>query len=113
MATTEDVGFAERIRLETQQAHSDTENAVFVSELLGGNLSTDAHAALIAQTWFVYDSLERIGRSYPEDPIVAPFLSDELLRTAALEADLDFLLGPGRRTGIAPLPPTVSFVEQL
>ena len=45
MATTEVVGFAERIRLETQQAHSDTENSVFVSELLGGKLSTEAHAA--------------------------------------------------------------------
>ncbi|MGX7725184.1 biliverdin-producing heme oxygenase [Rhodococcus sp. 5G237] len=113
MATTEVVGFAERIRLETQQAHSDTENSVFVSELLGGKLSTEAHAALIAQTWFVYDSLERIGRGYADDPIAGPFLSDELLRTAALEADLDFLVGSDWRDRIAPLPATVAYVDRL
>ncbi|WP_397518715.1 heme oxygenase (biliverdin-producing) [Rhodococcus pyridinivorans] len=113
MATTEVVGFAERIRLETQQAHSDTENSVFVSELLGGKLSTEAHAALIAQTWFVYDSLERIGRSYADDPIAGPFLSDELLRTAALEADLDFLVGSDWRDRITPLPATVAYVDRL
>ncbi|WP_016693096.1 heme oxygenase (biliverdin-producing) [Rhodococcus rhodochrous] len=113
MAATEVVGFAERIRLETQQAHSDTENSVFVSELLGGKLSTEAHAALIGQTWFVYDSLERIGRGYSDDPIAGPFLSDELLRSAALEADLDFLVGSDWRDRIAPLPATVAYVDRL
>ncbi|WP_241387586.1 biliverdin-producing heme oxygenase [Rhodococcus sp. CH91] len=113
MSTTEVVGFAERIRLETQQAHSATENALFVSELLGGKLSPAAHAELAAQTWFVYDSLERIGRSYTDDPIVGPFLSDELLRTGALEADLAFLIGPDWRARIAPLPATVAYVERL
>ncbi|MEE2056085.1 biliverdin-producing heme oxygenase [Rhodococcus artemisiae] len=113
MTTTEVTGFAERIRIETQQAHSDTENSVFVTELLAGKLDASAHAALIAQTWFVYDALERIGQTYADDPIVGPFLAPELLRTSALEADLVFLLGEQWREGIVPLPATVAYVERL
>lgn len=113
MAIVEVAGFAERIRMETQQAHSDTENAVFVSELLGGALTTEAHAELIAQSWFIYDALERIGRGYADDPIVGPLLSDELIRIPSLEADLDFLIGDDWRTTITPLPATVAYVERL
>ncbi|NLV78900.1 MAG: biliverdin-producing heme oxygenase [Rhodococcus sp.] len=113
MTTTEIVGFAERIRTGTQQEHNDTENSEFVTTLLDGQLNADAHTALIAQTWFVYDALERIGATYGDDPIVGPFLSPELLRTAALEADLEFLIGPDWRTTIAPLPATVAYVERL
>ncbi|MFD6897510.1 heme oxygenase (biliverdin-producing) [Rhodococcus sp. NPDC060086] len=113
MTTTEVAGFAERIRIETQQAHADTENSVFVTELLDGKLDAAAHAALIAQTWFVYDVLERIGHTYTDDPIVGPFLSPELLRTSALEADLEFLLGARWRDGLAPLQATIAYVDRL
>lgn len=113
MATMEAVGFAERIRTETQQAHSDTENAVFVSELLGGKLSPAAHAALIAQTWFVYEALERIGRGYSGHPLIGPFLTDDLLRLPALEEDLRFLVGADWRERINPLPATVAYVDRL
>lgn len=113
MAAIEITGFAERIRTETQQAHSDTENAGFVSDLLNGNLSPAAHADLIAQTWFVYEALERIGRDYADHPLVGPFLSDELLRTQALEDDLRFLIGEHWRTEIEPLPATVAYVDRL
>jgi heme oxygenase (biliverdin-producing, ferredoxin) len=113
MAAIDVAGFAERIRTETQQAHSDTESSAFVAELLAGNLTPDGHAALIAQSWFIYDSLERIGRTYRGDPIVGPFLMDELLRTPALEADLDYLLRDDRRATITPLPATAVYVERL
>ncbi|MEE2035407.1 biliverdin-producing heme oxygenase, partial [Rhodococcus chondri] len=104
---------AERIRTETQRTHNDTENSVFVAELLDGNLSAEGHVALIAQSWFIYDSLERVGRSYTGDPVVGPFLTDDLLRTPALEADLDYLIGADRRTTITPLRATVAYVERL
>ncbi|MCK0093122.1 biliverdin-producing heme oxygenase [Rhodococcus sp. HNM0563] len=113
MTTTEVAGFSERIRIATQQAHSDTENSVFVTELLDGKLDASAHAALIAQTWFVYDALERIAHTYTDDPIVGPFLTAELLRTPALEADLGFLLGAQWRDGLTPLPATVAYVQRL
>lgn len=113
MAAVEIAGFSERIKIDTKQAHSETENSVFVSELLEGKLTVEAHAELIAQSWFIYDALERIGRTYADDPIVGPVLSDELLRIPALEADLGFLIGDDWRNRITPLPATVSYVQRL
>ena len=113
MAAIEVAGFAERIKIDTQQAHRDTENSVFVSELLAGTLTAEAHAELIAQSWFLYDALERIGRTYTADPIVGPLLSDDLLRIPALEADLDFLIGHDWRSRITPLPATTAYVQRL
>lgn len=113
MSATDVIGFAERIRTETQAAHSDAENSQFINELLEGRLSTAGYAELLAQTWFIYDALERIGRDYTGDAIVGPFLSDDLLRIPALETDLTFLLGPDWRSTIRALPATVAYVERL
>ncbi|MFD3811193.1 heme oxygenase (biliverdin-producing) [Rhodococcus sp. NPDC058639] len=113
MAAIEVAGFAERIKIDTQQAHRETENSVFVSELLAGKLTAEAHAELTAQLWFLYDALERIGRTYTDDPIVGPLLSDDLLRIPALEADLDFLIGSDWRSRITPLPATSAYVQRL
>ena len=95
-------GLAERIRTETDAAHRNTEQSRFVGDLLAGKLTPAAHAALIGQTYLVYLALEAAGRAKASDPVAAPFIGDELLRTEALEADLEFLLGaglarPGRR----------------
>lgn len=113
MTAIEAAGFAQRLRRETAQAHSDTENAQFVTELLAGRLTRQGYAALLAQSWFVYETLERVGRSHAGDPIAGPFLDDALLRTPALEADLTFLLGPRWRETIAPLPATERYVARL
>lgn len=113
MTATEVAGFAERIKSATAAEHSETENSAFVTELLGGQLNTDGYAALLAQSWYIYESLERIGAGYADDAIVGPFLADELLRTAALEADLQFLLGDDWRAVVAPLPSTSRYVQRL
>lgn len=113
MTATEVAGFAERIKSETAAEHSETENSAFVTELLGGQLNTDGYAALLAQSWYIYEALERIGAGYADNAIVGPFLADELLRTAALEADLQFLLGDGWRATVAPLTSTARYVQRL
>ncbi|MGV9732533.1 biliverdin-producing heme oxygenase [Rhodococcus aetherivorans] len=113
MTAIEVTGFAERLRRETAQAHSDTENAQFVTELLAGRLTREGYAALLAQSWFVYEALERVGRGHAGDPIAGPFLDDALLRTPALEADLTFLLGPRWRETLAPLPAAERYVARL
>lgn len=113
MTATEVAGFAERIKSETAAEHSETENSAFVTELLGGQLNTDGYAALLAQSWYIYEALERIGAGYADNAIVGPFLADELLRTAALEADLQFLLGDDWRATVAPLPSTTRYMQRL
>ncbi|MFF0813774.1 heme oxygenase (biliverdin-producing) [Rhodococcus sp. NPDC003318] len=111
--TAPELGFAERIRTQTDAAHRRTEQSRFVGELLAGNLSSAAHAALIGQTYLVYRTLEDAGRSHANHPVVAPFLGDELLRTPALEADLEFLLGGQWRERVTPSPATARYIDRL
>lgn len=111
--TTPGPGLAERIKAQTDDAHRRTEQSRFVGDLLAGKLSTAAHAALIAQTYLVYRTLEDAGRAHADHPVVAPFLGDELLRTGALEADLEFLLGAGWRDQVTALPATERYIDRL
>lgn len=106
-------GLAERIRTQTDAAHRRTEQSRFIGDLLAGKLTPAAHAALIAQTYLVYRTLEEAGRSHADHPVVAPFLGDELLRTDALEADLAFLLGEDWQNQITALPATARYVDRL
>ncbi|MFD1813778.1 heme oxygenase (biliverdin-producing) [Rhodococcus gannanensis] len=106
-------GFAERIKVQTDDAHRRTEQSRFVGDLLAGKLTPAAHAALLAQTYLVYRTLEDAGRAQADDPVVAPFLGTELLRTAPLEADLEFLLGSEWRDQVTALPATARYVDRL
>lgn len=112
-AATTTPGLAERIKTQTHAAHRRTEQSRFVGELLAGKLTPAAHAALIGQTYLVYRTLEDAGRAHADHPVVAPFLGDELLRTDALEADLEFLLGAGWRDQVTALPATQRYIDRL
>lgn len=109
----EEPGFAERIKSETGAAHHETNQARFIRALVDGELRPEGYAALLAQTYLVYAKLEEAGRAHASDALVAPFLSDELLRVPALEADLEFLRGPGWRETITPLPATRAYLDRL
>ncbi|MGW0042046.1 biliverdin-producing heme oxygenase [Rhodococcus sp. NPDC003348] len=112
-ATAPAPGLAERIKTQTDAAHRRTEQSRFVGELLAGKLTPAAHAALIGQTYLVYRTLEEAGRAHADNPVVAPFLGDELLRTDALEADLEFLVGADWRLQVTALPATQRYVDRL
>lgn len=105
--------FSERIKSETDSAHRETEQSRFVNALLGGELTKAGYAALLAQTYLVYTTLEEAGRTHADNALVAPFLSDDLLRVDALEADLAFLLGENWREQLDALPATVRYVARL
>jgi heme oxygenase (biliverdin-producing, ferredoxin) len=47
------------------------------------------------------------------DPVASRFISDKLTRLPALEADLEFLIGPDWRASIAPLPTTQAYVSRI
>ncbi|MBC2638346.1 MULTISPECIES: heme oxygenase (biliverdin-producing) [unclassified Rhodococcus (in: high G+C Gram-positive bacteria)] len=107
------VGFAERIRSGSDAAHRETQQSRFVAALLAGELTSDGHAELLAQTYLVYRELEDAGRTHTGNPVASPFLHDELLRVPSLEADLEFLRGPSWRDSVSALPATARYVERL
>ena len=113
MQTTIKPGFAAQVKSATDPAHRDAEGSQFMSQLLDGALPREAYVALLAQQWFIYASLEAGGRALADDPTVAPFLHDSLLREHALEQDLEFHLGTEWREKITELPATARYAARL
>ncbi|MGQ2914984.1 biliverdin-producing heme oxygenase [Microbacterium aurantiacum] len=105
--------FSAALRERSSGAHSTSEQAGFMADLMKGEGTRDDYVALVAQHWFIYDALESAAVRMREDPIAAPFITDKLTRLPALEADLSFLLGTQWRDRITPLPTTQRYVERI
>lgn len=101
------------IRERSHAAHSDSEGASFMSDLIKGSGTLDDYIALVVQHYFMYEALEAAAERMGHDPVAASFISDKLTRMPALEADLEFLLGANWRSEIQPLPATRRYAERI
>lgn len=107
------VPFSHALRERTWTTHGQTENAGFMHDLMSGKGSRDDYVALVAQHYFMYEALESVSDAMATDPVAGQFITPQLTRMPALEADLEFLLGPKWRTLCAPLPSTTRYVERI
>ncbi|MFI8632857.1 heme oxygenase (biliverdin-producing) [Microbacterium sp. NPDC077663] len=110
---SEPVPFSAAVRARSASAHSSSEGADFMSDLMRGEGSREDYVALVAQHWFIYEALESAAARMSGDPVASRFLSDKLTRLPALEADLEFLIGQDWRDRIAPLPTTARYVARI
>ena len=110
---SEILSFSAALRERSSGSHSRSEGAGFMSDLLKGEGSREDYIALVAQHFFIYEALEGVGERMRKDPVAAAFISDKLTRLPALEADLEFLIGPDWRGTITPLPTTRRYVERI
>lgn len=90
---TQEITFSEAIRLATAGAHRDAETAPYLGKLLGGALPIAQYGRLIAQHHAIYVALESFNDAMATDPVASGFVSDDLLRWTALEADAKAVLG--------------------
>jgi len=109
----EAIPFSTALRERSSSAHSGSEGAGFMTDLMRGKGTRDDYIALVAQHWFIYEALEDTASRMAADPVAATFISDKLTRLPALEADLEFLLGPDWREQISPLPTTERYVARI
>lgn len=107
------VPFSQALRERTWTGHGESEGAGFMHDLMTGKGTRDDYVALVAQHYFVYEALESAAVTFAEDAGARPFLSDQLTRIPALEADLAFLLGDDWRDQISPLPTTERYVARI
>jgi heme oxygenase len=107
------LSFSAALRERSSSSHSRSEHAGFMADLLRGEGSREDYIALVAQHYFIYAALEAAGERMRRDPVAAVFLSDKLTRLPALEADLEFLVGPDWRSTITALPTTQRYVERI
>ncbi len=107
------LSFSAALRERSAGSHSRSEHAGFMSDLLKGDGSREDYVALVAQHYFIYEALEGVGERMRKDPVAAVFISDKLTRLPALEADLEYLIGPDWRSTITPLPTTQRYVDRI
>lgn len=107
------VSFSTALRERSRAAHSDSEGASFMSDLMRGKGTRDDYVALVAQHWFIYKALERAAEAMRDDPIAAPFITEKLTRLPALEADLAYLIGDDWHERITPVPTTERYVARI
>jgi heme oxygenase len=102
-----------RLRTGTRAEHDAAQRTVFVDNLLAGRLPRQEYAALTAQLFFVYESLESAAVAMAEDPVAGVFVFPELTRLPAIIADLEFLCGPDWADRIVALPATAAYCARL
>ncbi|MAP63531.1 MAG: biliverdin-producing heme oxygenase [Microbacterium sp.] len=110
---SEVISFSTALRERSSTAHASSEHAGFMADLVRGDGTRDDYIALTAQHWFIYEALEAAADRMRNDPVAKVFISDKLTRLPALEADLEFLVGPDWREKIAPLPTTQRYVQRI
>ena len=107
------IPFSQALRERTRSGHSASEGASFMDDLMTGAGSRDDYVALVAQHYFIYEALEAAAGQLADDVEAAAFITPQLTRLPALEADLEFLIGPDWRSTIAPLPTTARYVARI
>jgi len=107
------IPFSTALRERSSNAHSGSEHAGFMADLMRGKGTREDYIALVAQHWFIYEALETVAERMKDDPTASLFISEKLTRLPALEADLAFLLGDDWREQIAPLPTTERYVARI
>ncbi|WP_326558543.1 biliverdin-producing heme oxygenase [Micromonospora sp. NBC_01796] len=110
---TEANGLAARLRTATDAAHRAAESTPYITALIAGQIPLVGYAALVAQHYFLYETLEQAAEAMRDDPVAGPFVADELTRLPRLAEDLAFLLGPGWREQIAPGAATEAYRDRL
>jgi heme oxygenase len=98
-----------RVRAGTRTDHDAAQGSGFLDALAAGRLPRDAYADLTAQHWFIYTALERAAVPMGADPVAGEFISPELARTPALDADLRYLVGPDFAERIVARPATLAY----
>lgn len=97
-ATDTSPTFSQTLRERTSTDHRSVERNVFTEALVKGDLPLEGYTDMLAQHLYVYEQLENPSPEVADHPAVKPLLHDGLLRSAALEADLQDLVGADWRT---------------
>jgi len=112
-ATPTSAKFSAALKSVTWDDHEQAEHADYMEAMLSGKLNVSGHVALLAQLYFVYVDLEAAAEAMRNDPVGGAFVFDALMRTKAIEADLEYLLGAAWRDRIAPNVATKEYAARI
>ncbi|MGO3147519.1 MAG: biliverdin-producing heme oxygenase [Leucobacter sp.] len=115
-SSTDEAGpkpFSQVIRESSWGDHSSSEGANFMETIMRGKGTKQDYIDLSAQHYFMYEALEEVAKQLEADPSYADFHPAALTRLAALEADLEFLLGAQWREQIQPVAATSEYAARI
>ncbi len=108
--------FAERLKHETRSLHRQAEQTALMRLLIGGKMSAPAYCRLLRNLLALYSALEPAILRQAKHPLLAPVVGLDLLRRAALRADLR-ALGCDEETALRSVEPlaaaTQAYVQRL
>ncbi|MFI7441763.1 biliverdin-producing heme oxygenase [Nonomuraea indica] len=105
--------FSEILKSATWSDHEAAEGESYLTELMGGRLTTTEYGEMVAQHYFAYVALDGVSRTLAGHPVAGRFVFPELYRERALERDLAAIYGPDWRDRIAPSKATRTLVARI
>ncbi|HVL80536.1 MAG TPA: biliverdin-producing heme oxygenase [Actinomycetota bacterium] len=97
------------MRRQTWPDHARAEYSDFEQALVKGTLSKEGYLDLLVQVLPVYEALEARAEELRDDPVAGPIVIDELNRTTAIRADIDFYK---QVTGTTELPEILEVTQE-
>ena len=108
------IPFSTALRERSSGAHSSSEGAGFMSDLMTGEGTRDDYIALVAQHWFIYEALERGGRA--DAPTTRSPRSSSATSSRGCPRSRptsSSCSAPTGATQVAPLPTTQRYVDRI
>ena len=72
----------------SQAQHDAAESSTFITDLMGGRVNEAGYVNYLRSLQVAYRTLEEVGATLAEHPLVAPLYDAALNRTEAIEADI-------------------------
>jgi heme oxygenase (biliverdin-producing, ferredoxin) len=101
----------EALRERTRDLHMQAERSGIIADILQGRATRHGYVLLVRNLLPVYQALEEKLTEYAASPLVGPLARPELVRAAAIEADLRSLSGDATATPM--LPAAANYVNAI
>jgi len=104
---------AMKLRVGTQQAHTDSENLGFMKCFVKGVVDRDCFIQLLRNFYFVYSELEAAIEKHKQHPVISLIYFPELNRQSSLEQDMLFYYGSQWHKRINPSPAAQAYIARI
>ena len=104
---------AMKLRVGTQQAHTDSENLGFMKCFVKGVVDRDCFIQLLRNFYFVYSELETAIEKHKQHPVISLIYFPELNRQSSLEQDMLFYYGSQWHKRITPSPAAQAYITRI
>ncbi|MFN5239852.1 MAG: heme oxygenase (biliverdin-producing) [Aphanizomenon sp.] len=102
-----------KLRVGTQQAHTDSENIGFMKCFIKGVVDRDCFIQLLRNFYFVYSELEAAIEKHKQHPVISLVYFPELNRQSFLEQDMLFYYGSQWHKRITPSPAAQVYIARI